>query len=273
MKLSELKGEWALVTGASSGIGLEFATQLARAGVNLVLAARREDRLQALAQSLQQECGIRTRVVAVDLSACTAAAQMRRQLRAMHEGESIRIRLLCNNAGAGRWGRFEEAASADYYEGLTVLNTTALVSMCRLFFDDLRSFPSSAVINVSSPAAYQPVPFMAAYAASKAFVHSFSQALHGEWKDYGILVQTLVPGPTDTEFDAKAGAYESALTERGTAAEVVRASLAGLERGLPVISPAKGTYKQRVFAGLFPPHMVIREVGKMFKPPAPEDKA
>jgi len=94
--------------------------------------------------------------------------------------------------------------------------------------------------------------------------------LHGEWKKHGILVQTLVPGPTDTEFDAKAGAYESALTERGPAADVVRTSLAALERGVPVVNAAKGTYKQRVFAGLAPPAMVIREVGKMFRPPGSE---
>jgi short-subunit dehydrogenase len=123
------------------------------------------------------------------------------------------------------------------------------------------------VINVSSAAAYQPVPFMAVYAASKAFVQSFSQALHGEWKEHGILVQTLVPGPTATEFDAKAGAYESALTERDAPADVVRAALAGLERDVPVVNAAKGTYKQRVFAGLAPHAMVIREVGKMFRPP------
>jgi short-subunit dehydrogenase len=108
---------------------------------------------------------------------------------------------------------------------------------------------------------------MAVYAASKAFVHSFSQALYGEWKAHGILVQTLVPGPTATEFDAKAGAYESALAGRDAAADVVRASLAALDKGTAVVNVAKGTYKQRFFAGLIPPRLVIREVGKMFKPP------
>jgi short-subunit dehydrogenase len=262
MRLSDLKGHWALVTGASSGIGEEFARQLAQAGMRLVLVARREERLQAVVQALRADYGTEARVIVADLADPAAVPRIRDEL----DGAGIRVRLLCNNAGAGRWGRFE-ATDAQVYDELNTLNTTALVAMCRRFFDHLASFPSSVVINVSSAAAYQPVPYMAVYAASKAFVQSFSQALHGEWKEHGILVQTLVPGPTATEFDAKAGAYESALTERDAPADVVRAALAGLERDVPVVNAAKGTYKQRVFAGLAPHAMVIREVGKMFRPP------
>jgi uncharacterized protein len=262
MRLSDFKGHWALVTGASSGIGEEFARQLAQAGMRLVLVARREERLQAVVQALRTEYGVEARVIAADLADPAAVGRIRAEL----DGAGIRVRLLCNNAGAGRWGRFE-ATDAGVYEEFNTLNTTTLVAMCRRFFDHLASFPSSAVINVSSVAAYQPVPYMAVYAASKAFVQSFSQALHGEWKAHGILVQTLVPGPTATEFDAKAGAYGSAVVKRDSPADVVRASLAGLERDVPVVNAAKGTYKQRVFAGLAPHAMVIREVGKMFKPP------
>jgi short-subunit dehydrogenase len=262
MRLSDLKGHWALVTGASSGIGEEYASQLAQAGMRLVLVARREERLQAVVEKLRQQYGVEARAIVADLADVTTVPRIREEL----DAAGIRIRLLCNNAGAGRWGRFE-ATDAKVYDELNTLNTTTLVATCRQFFDHLASFPSSAVVNVSSAAAYQPVPYMAVYAASKAFVQSFSQALHGEWKEHGILVQALVPGPTDTEFDAKAGAYESALVERDAPADVVRASLAGLERGVPVVNAAKGTYKQRVFAGLAPPSMVIREVAKMFRPP------
>ncbi len=266
MQLSDLKGHWALVTGASSGIGEEFARQLAQAGVRLVLVARREERLLAVVERLRAQYDVEARAIVADLADVTAVARIRDEL----DGAGIRIRLLCNNAGAGRWGRFE-ATDARVYDELNTLNTTTLVATCRRFFDHLAAFPSSAVINVSSAAAYQPVPYMAVYAASKAFVQSFSQALHGEWKEHGILVQTLVPGPTDTEFDAKAGAYESALAVgRDAPADVVRASLAALERGAPVVNAARGTYKQRVFAGLAPPAMVIREVGKMFRPPGSE---
>ncbi len=261
IQLSELKGHWALITGASSGIGREFAAHLAKAGMNLVLVARRKELLADLATELTSQHDIKTFVLALDLSHLKAADEIKSSLSEM----GIRIRVLCNNAGVGRWGRFEKSSAEDYRQMLEV-NNGAMVSLCYRFLSDLASFPSSAVINVSSAACYQPVPYMAAYAASKAFVQSFSQALYGEWKDRGILVQTLVPGPTETEFDKKAGAYESALKGRDSTENVVQASLAGFVKGQPVVIAAKGTYMQRVFAGLFPARMVIREVSKMFKP-------
>lgn len=262
MNISNFKGDWALVTGASSGIGEAFAWRLARSGMSVALVARRGELLDQLALAIERETGVRALPLAMDL---TAPGQIG-LLKARLESEGVRVRLLCNNAGRGRWGRFEDASQEDG-EALIALNVAALASMCRHFYDHLASFPASALINVSSPAAYQPVPFMALYAASKSFVHQFSQALHGEWGPQGILVQTLVPGPTDTEFDALAGAYESALSGRGSAASVVEASIAGLVRGDPVASSAKGLYKQRLFAALFPARMVIREVAKMFRPP------
>jgi short-subunit dehydrogenase len=235
---------------------------LAAAGVNLVLVARAEKSLERLGAELSTRHGIQTLVSATDLSRPNAAAELSSRL-ASH---GFKIRLLINNAACGRWGRFE-ATSAEIYEEMTRLNTAAMVSMCHHFLPDLTSFPTSAIINVSSPAALQPVPFMAVYAATKAFVHSFSQALYGEWSDRGVRVQTLCPGPTATEFDAKAGAYVSALSERGSPGPVVKASLSHLSRDNPLVVTAKGTYKQRFFAGLFPAKMVIREVGKMFRPP------
>lgn len=262
MNLAELKGHWALVSGASSGIGREFAVQLARHGLHVVVVARRQDRLEALATQLRKQYDVRVQAVALDLTAKGAVAALKEKL-----GEAgIRPRVLCNNAAFGRWGRFEETPAALYQE-MIELNTTVVMNMCHAFLGDLSSYPSSLVINVSSPASYQPIPYMAVYAASKAFLQSFSQALHGEWKERGVLVQTLVPGPTESEFDAIALAYDSALTTRGTPEEVVRTSLSRLGTGDPVVSAAKGVFKQRFFAGLFPPRMVIREVGKMFTPP------
>ena len=108
---------------------------------------------------------------------------------------------------------------------------------------------------------------MAVYAATKAFVSSFSQGIYGEWKDRGVLVQTLVPGPTETEFDTVAGAYPSALNGRAKTDVVVRKSLAHLAKDVPLVITAKGTYKQRLFAALAPAKLVIRTVARMFKPP------
>jgi hypothetical protein len=262
MKLSTYRGEWALVTGASSGIGREFALQLAATGLNVVLVARREPLLESLATELRGRYPVDAIALASDLARPQAAGEIRAGLAA----RGVRIRLLCNNAAFGRWGRFEDA-TAETYQAMMQVNVAALVTLCRTFFPDLASYPSSVVINVSSAAALQPVPYMAAYAATKAFVQSFSQALHGEWKEHGILVQALVPGPTDTEFDRLAGAYESTLVGRGPPAQVVRDALAGLERDDAVAFSAKGTLVQRLFAGIAPPRIVIREVAKRFRPP------
>ena len=263
MQLSGYRGDWSLVTGASSGIGREFALQLAAAGMNLVLVARRKQLLDTLATELKERHGVQVRPVAMDLARPGAVAEVKSLL----SSHGCRIRLLCNNAAFGHWGRFENATASDYQQ-MVQLNVGAVVATCHGFLPDLKSFPSSVVINVSSAAAFQPVPYMAAYAATKAFVQSFSQALHGEWKEYGILVQTLVPGPTETEFDVLAGAYPSALTKRGSAVDVVRDSLTHLGADDPVAMSAKGTLKQRVFAGIFPPRIVIREVAKRFRPPS-----
>ena len=178
----------------------------------------------------------------------------------------IRIRLLCNNAAFGLWGRFEKTP-AEEYERMLQLVAAAPIALCRAFLEDLTAFPSSAIINVSSPAAYQPMPFKAVYGAAKICLHHFSLALYEEWKERGVHVQTLVPGPTRSEMDVKGGAYKCRLTEkRRPPAEVVQRSLACLGRDLPVVATSKGTYRQRVFAGVFPTKVVTRTAAWMFRP-------
>jgi len=201
-------------------------------------------------------------IVIQDLGVSGAAGQIAHLVAA----KGIRIRLLVNNAAFGRWGRFEDTVQ-DVYRGMLQANIVALVELTHAFLPDLAARTPSAVVNVASAAAYQPVPFMAVYAASKAFVLSFSQALYGEWAERGVLVQTLIPGPTETEFDQIAGAYASAIKGRGTVANVVQDSLVALAQGSPLAMNASGTFKQRLFAGLFPPKFVIKQVAKMFRPP------
>lgn len=260
MRLEELKDHWALVTGASSGIGREFAVQLAAAGVNLALVARRADLLNALAAELSERHGIQVLALRHDLAEPGQAQRLRQRLQA----DGVIIRLLVNNAALGRWARFE-ATPAEFYEEIIRVNAVAPVSLCREFLPDLSAHPSSGIINISSPAAYQPVPYMAVYAATKTFVHSFSQALHAEWQARGVLVQTLVPGPTSTELEGMT-AGGRATQHQSTPDKPVRAALAGLEKGAPVVVNAKGTYWQRLFA-LLPAGLVIRQVGKMFARP------
>lgn len=254
LRLAELKGHWALITGASSGIGREFAIELAAAGMNLALVARREEPLQVLADELTSRHGIRTLALPADLAEQGVAKRLHARLLT----EGIRVRLLVNNAAVGRWAPFE-ASSSEFYEEMIRTNAAAPVSLCREFLPDLASHSSSAVINVSSPAAYQPVPYMAAYAATKAFMHSFSLALHEEWREKGVQVQTLLPGPTVTQLEgAQAG-----VKGGGTAAEAVSVSLANL--GSPVVTSAHGTHWQRLFA-LLPARLVLRQVARMFRP-------
>lgn len=262
MNVDLLRNHWALVTGASSGIGREYCLQLAKRGVNLVLVARREERLSALAESLGRDHGVKTLVVVQDLSLVGAADAVRAKVSAA----GVSVRLLINNAAFGRWGRFEQTPQAVYRDMLQI-NVVALVELTHAFLPQLASGAPSAIVNVASGAAYQPVPFMAAYAASKAFVLNFSQALFGEWERRGVLVQTLIPGPTDSEFDQVAGAYASAIMTRGAPEAVVRDSLQALGRGSPVALNAPGVFKQRLFAGLFPARFVIAQVAKMFRPP------
>lgn len=262
MTLEQYKEDWALVTGASSGIGHEFCCQLAAAGVNLVMVARREDLLQKIAQELINQYQIQTLVIAQDLSLPDSPAFVHAQIKE----NNIKIRVLVNNAGIGKWGKFD-SSSVQTYQEMISLNTSAVVALCHLFLSDLRSFAQSNIINVSSPAAFQAIPYMAVYAATKSFLQSFSQALYGELVDSGVYVQTLIPGPTKTEFDSKAGAYESGIKDWGTPEEVVRISLKNLTSYEPLVIVAKGTFKQRFFAALLPPKMIIKEVGKMFRPP------
>lgn len=262
MDLRELRGSWALVTGASSGIGREFATRLAAAGLNVVLVARREALLEALGSELSAQ-GIATKPVVLDLTDTDGP----KRLCVTLEEAGIRPRLVVNNAGAGRWGRFE-AWSAEDYLSMLQLNVEVVVALCHTLLPKLALQTPSAIVNVSSPAALQPVPYMAAYAASKAFVHNFSLALYEEWRGRGVYVQTLLPGPTATEFDAKAGAYASALgKKRAPTSEVVSISLRAFATEAPVAVAAHGIFGQRVFAALAPPRKVVAVVGKMFRPP------
>lgn len=262
MNIVEARGHWALITGASAGIGREFAKQLAAAGVHCILVARRKERLQALADELMAKHNVRCIVEAIDLSTPEASVAIRRRLSA----EGVRVRLLINNAAFGRYGRFE-GTKIDKYEEMIRLNISVMVSLCHAFLGDLSSFPSSAIINVSSQGAYNPVPFLGVYAATKAFVSSFSQALYEEWKDFNVHVQTLIPGPSDTDFDGDAGAYASVFQKRSPAAVAVSASLKGLGQDQPVIVTAKGILRQRLFSAIAPAKTVTRVIGRMFRPP------
>jgi short-subunit dehydrogenase len=190
----------ALITGASSGIGAAFARELAARGSNLVLVARRRDRLENLSSELTHQYGVSVAVVAVDLTSDSALASLRTEL----ENQGLEINFLINNAGFGTSGGFETEELGRIFHEID-LNVKALVALTHSFIPGMLERNSGAIINVASTAAFQPVPTMAVYGATKAFVLSFSEALWAEFEGRGIRVLALCPGGTETDFFEIAG--------------------------------------------------------------------
>ena len=198
----------ALITGASSGIGTVFAERLAHRSHDLVLVARSHDKLQTLASRLSQQCGIQTTVISQDLTAPGAIQTIFTQL----EKQSIEIDLLVNNAGFGVYGEFAEG-QLETYLNMIQLNVVALVELTHRCLQGMRSRRSGSILNIGSTASFQPIPNFGVYAATKAFVLSFSEALWCECKPYGINVIAVCPGPTSTEF-FKVAAFPNSMGEK-----------------------------------------------------------
>jgi short-subunit dehydrogenase len=195
-----LKGRRALVTGASSGIGLELARQLARRGADLVLTARREQRLNELAAELKAKHGVDVRVVAADLAAPGAAEA----IYARTEGEGLAVDILVNNAGLGSWKAFADEPW-ETLAGLIQVNVTALTRLTHLFVPRMVSRGRGNVMNVASIGAFTPTPWFAVYTATKAYVLDFTEALDHELKGTGVRACCVCPGGTATEFLDTAG--------------------------------------------------------------------
>jgi uncharacterized protein len=189
----------ALITGASSGIGEQFAYALAREHYALALAARREDRLRVIAAKAQSLGAPATNVFQCDLSQRSAPADLYGKVTSA----GLPIDMLINNAGFGTRGRFDQLALERELEEID-LNVSALAALTHLFLPAMVAADRGTIINVASSAGFQPVPYMATYAATKSFVVSFSLALHQELKDTGVHVMALCPGVTRTEFQAVA---------------------------------------------------------------------
>jgi uncharacterized protein len=250
--------EWGLVTGAGSGLGRELSSVLAEAGTNLVLVGRRRELLEGLARELTRRCGIRTLVLAADLATDSGLQHVRREI----SRNNIRIALLVNNAGVGYWGNFEEGTPEQDFQ-IVSLNVAAVTFLTRLFLDDLLSHPASAILNISSQAAYQPVPYMSTYAASKAFVHSFGLALYEEYRSRGLLVKTFVPPVTDTGFNRE---ILGRFKHRANPHDVAAFAIAHLTENNPVLCQAAGVFKQKVFAAVVPEKVLLKRVAARFRP-------
>jgi short-subunit dehydrogenase len=246
----------ALITGASAGLGAEFARQLSKRGYSLILAARRKERLDALAAELGN-----ARTVEIDLGKSGSAAKLVADVA--EHGE--RIDLLVNNAGFGLHGRFADSDPARLREMID-LNCGALTELCRAVLPGMVERRSGAILNVASTAAFQPGPGMAVYFATKAFVLSLSEALHEEVRKSGVKVSALCPGPTRTEFGEVAGFRSNGTINKLSmdSEDVVRQGLDALDRNKAV--EITGTLNSAVaFSTRFAPRSLVRKIAGSIK--------
>jgi len=254
-------GKWALVTGASAGIGRALAEQLAAGGANLVLTARRRDRLEKLASQLSASHSIKTEVFAADLAQPGAPAE----IRAFTQAKNLEIELLINNAGFGSYGALHESALARQLQMIQV-NCSAVVHLTRLYLPEMVARGRGDILIVASVAAFQAVPYISTYAATKAFDLLFAEGIAEEVRRNGVHVCALCPGSTTTEFREVAGQPEHTFRGAETAEKVARVGLRALAQGKSsVISGLKNKLSvegQR----LAPRRMVTRVAAGMFDP-------
>ena len=221
------RGKWALITGASAGIGLALAAQLAAGGTNLILTARRRERLETLASRLSEHHGVRIEVFPADLTLPVAPEQ----LFAFTENRHIVVDLLVNNAGFGRYGRF---ANSDRTRQLAMVqvNVAAIVALTHLYLPRMIERRQGDILIVSSTAGFQGVPYLATYSATKAFDLLFAEALAEEVRGYGVRVCALCPGSTtNTEFQEVAGEPTRFSRHAESAEKVARVGLQAMARG------------------------------------------
>jgi short-subunit dehydrogenase len=258
------RGKWALVTGASSGIGKALAEALASDGVHLVLTARRRARLLALRKTLRAAHGIRVEVLAADLDQPDTPDR----IFAFTQQRGITVDLLVNNAGLGSYGEFI-AGDLERQLGIVRVNCAAVVHLTHLFLPGMVERRTGGILIVASTGAYQGVPYMATYAASKAFDLLFAEALAEEVARHGVRVCALCPGPTVTEFQQVAGVPSqmgAGLEE--SADQVARAGLRALAAGEHSVISGFMNWLGVEIQRLVPRRFVTYAAEKLLRPPA-----
>jgi uncharacterized protein len=255
------RGKWAIVTGASAGIGWALAEQLAAGGANLVLTARRVDRLQKLAADLSQKHGVKTEVYSADLTHPEAPED----ILEFTKTKGIETELLVNNAGFGAFGYIQEIPLEKLLEMVQV-NCAAVVHLTRLFIPEMVERKHVDILIVASTASFQPVPFNSVYAATKAFDLLFAEGIAEEVRKFGVRVCALCPGPTTTEFQQVAHQPDRPMKVNETAEKVARVGLKALVAGKSwVISGAMNRVMMES-ERLVPRGLVARMAAKMMRP-------
>lgn len=261
-KPDSLADRWALVTGASSGIGAEFARQLAARGMHLILTARREDRLRELADELDRRHAARCEVIPLDLAAPDGATRLWNEV----QQRGLDIEVLVNNAGFTIVTEIEHIPLERMLD-LVRVNVTAVTELTYRALPGMLSRRSGAIINVSSLTGFQPVAYMSAYAASKAYSLHFSESLWAEARNYGVHVMAVCPGTTRTELFALAGVPDWLHRRRSQSPEqVVRSALRALRKRQPVSVPGFRNWALTLFGRLFSRRRVVLESMRYFRP-------
>ena len=250
--------ETVLITGASSGIGMGLAKLFAADGSDLVLVARREDRLNELAEELKSEHGIEVHVLPKDLSKKTSPKEIFNHLKK----EKIEIDVLVNNAGFGSRGTVSEL-DTDLQVDMVQVNAAALTHLTSLFLPGIIERGQGGILNVGSLAGFQPGPNLAVYFATKAYVLSFTEALAEEISNPNIKVSCFAPGPVRTEFGEKSG-YEDSLLFKLSLMDLepaVKAGYEGFRQGKTIVIPG---LKQQIvpFLNRFTPRLIVRKIAK-----------
>lgn len=260
----DYRGKTALITGASSGLGVEFANQLAARGANLVLVARRKDRLQAVADAVKLSYKVDVQIVAADLSEINAAANLFKTLKR----KRIEVDVLVNNAGFGTFGEFNNEDIEKISEEIR-LNILALVELSKLALPSMLQKKHGVILNVASTAAYQSIPYMTVYAATKAFVLSFTEALWGELIGTGVTAMALSPGGTKTEFFevASNGKAPDRLGKLQTVEQVITVAMKALDKSTPPPSVISGAsnFALAVSGRFVPRKLLIKVARSMFQ--------
>jgi len=255
----EFRGRWALVTGASAGIGVALARELARQGAKLILTARRVERLEALAAELTAQ-GTEVRVVAADLNDPAAPLQ----IFDATEGAGLPVEILVNNAGLGQYGAFYESPVEQELSQVRV-NCEAVVRLTRLFLPRMVEWRRGWVMVVASTASFQPVPYLSTYAATKVFDRFFAQGLAAEVARFGVKVTALCPGSTESEFFdvARAGAFKQRVQ---SAEDVARQGVEGMARGRRTVIPYAGGRMSALLVRALPVSLITHVVERAARP-------
>ena len=257
----EWKGRWALVTGASAGIGKALAEELAAGGTHLILTARRRDRLEELAKRLRSKFRIQAEIFEADLSKLSAP----QEIFNFTQEKGIAVDLLINNAGFGQFGELT-TVDPERLLDMVQVNCSAVLHLTRLFLPPMIAHRQGDVLIVASTASFQAVPYISTYAATKVFDLYLAEGLAEEMKPHGIRICALCPGTTESEFHEVAGHPSHSKGRQETAAKVAKTGLRALAAGKSYVISGLGNYLGAHGERLVPRRFVTRIAASLFRP-------